>query len=42
MSSCNRIEDTPECDEQDGKQKMLSVTNGFSYSSPLPGFGEIF
>lgn len=42
VSSCNRIEDTPECDEQDGKQRMLSVTSGFSSSSPLTEFGEIF
>ncbi|KAL3981484.1 Chitin binding Peritrophin-A domain family protein [Acanthocheilonema viteae] len=40
-SSCNRIEDTAECDEQDGEQKIFSVTNEFSSPSPLTGFDDL-
>ncbi|EFO24026.1 hypothetical protein LOAG_04466 [Loa loa] len=40
-SSCNRIEDTSECDEQDNKRRMLSVTKGFSSSSPLTEFDNL-
>ncbi|VIO85929.1 Chitin binding Peritrophin-A domain containing protein [Brugia malayi] len=40
-SSCSRIEDASECDEQGNRQKMFSVTNRFSSSSSLAGFDDL-
>ncbi|CAG9529938.1 unnamed protein product [Cercopithifilaria johnstoni] len=40
-SSCNRIEDTPECDKEENKKRMLSVTKGFSSYPPLEGFDDL-
>ncbi|VDK72338.1 unnamed protein product, partial [Onchocerca ochengi] len=40
-SSCNRIEDTPECNEEYSKQRVIIVTNEFSFSSSLAGLDNL-